>query len=59
MLVVMLGVILLILIKKTPLTMGSALVAALFGFFLADTGLSGPIGQTTDSVMTTLQSMLS
>jgi hypothetical protein len=49
--VLLFGILLILLIKTGSLKPGGALVAVLFGFYLASTGLSSPVRQLTAVVL--------
>ncbi|MFF2025493.1 hypothetical protein ACFVW2_27285 [Streptomyces sp. NPDC058171] len=50
-LVLLLGLVLFFLLRTRALTLGSALIAAGFGFFLASTGAAGPINDFTTALI--------
>ncbi|WFB08620.1 hypothetical protein LRS74_17360 [Streptomyces sp. LX-29] len=52
--VVLLGVALLVALKMRTLAAGGALLAVLFGFYLADTDAAPAINQLTDSIATAI-----
>jgi uncharacterized membrane protein YdjX (TVP38/TMEM64 family) len=54
--VVLLGVIVLVLIRKTGLTVGSAIVCILFGFYLARTAAAPAIQTGVDTVTSWISS---
>jgi hypothetical protein len=51
------GVLLAVLLKTGSLRAGGAFVAMMFGFYLASTGLSGPIKALTVSTVHTLNGL--
>ena len=57
-LVALFGLVLFFLLRSKTLGYGSAFVAAMFGFYLASTGLNGPITQLTISTVHTLNGLL-
>ncbi|MCX4602384.1 MULTISPECIES: hypothetical protein [Streptomyces] len=50
-LVALFGLVLFFLLRSKTLGWGSAFIAAMFGFFLASTGASGPINELTAAVV--------
>ncbi|MEV3989051.1 hypothetical protein AB0J57_09080 [Streptomyces sp. NPDC049837] len=50
-LVLVFGFVLFMLLRSKSLGYGSAFIAAMFGFFLASTGASGPITELTAAVI--------
>ncbi|MGD3107246.1 MULTISPECIES: hypothetical protein [unclassified Streptomyces] len=52
--VVMLGIILVVLIRQKSIKAGPALVAILFGFFLASTGMAPSINRFLTSIAQTI-----
>ncbi|TKA09525.1 hypothetical protein [Actinacidiphila oryziradicis] len=52
------GGILAVLLKTGSLKGGSAFIATMFGFYLASTGLNGPITELTISTVHTLNGLL-
>ncbi|MFF4228010.1 hypothetical protein [Streptomyces sp. NPDC001820] len=50
-LVALFGLVLFFLLRSKTLGYGAAFVAAMFGFFLASTGASGPINELTTAVI--------
>ncbi|AXK34164.1 hypothetical protein DVA86_17395 [Streptomyces armeniacus] len=52
--VLLLGVILVVMIRGGSIKTGPAIVAALFGFFVASTGAAPTINDTVDSIADTL-----
>ncbi|MEU6936684.1 hypothetical protein ABZ943_08185 [Streptomyces rubiginosohelvolus] len=50
-LVALFGLVLFFLLRSKTLGWGSAFIAAMFGFFLASTGASGPINELTTAVV--------
>ncbi|MFI7011681.1 hypothetical protein [Streptomyces sp. NPDC050145] len=55
-LVLLFGLILALLLRANK-GYGTAAVAALFGFYLADSGAAGPISQLTTAVIDAIQAM--
>jgi hypothetical protein len=56
-LVLFFGFVLALLLRVKALSFGAALVAMLFGFFLASTGANGPITQLTAAAITALSDL--
>ncbi|WP_327356027.1 hypothetical protein [Streptomyces sp. NBC_01304] len=52
--VLMLGIILVVLIRGNSIKAGPAIVAVLFGFFLASTGMADDIQRFLDSIAKTI-----
>ncbi|KUL50345.1 hypothetical protein ADL22_07170 [Streptomyces sp. NRRL F-4489] len=52
--VLMLGIILIVLIRQKAIKAGPALVAILFGFFLASTGMAPAINRFLNSIAQTI-----
>ncbi|MER8263017.1 hypothetical protein ABT007_02355 [Streptomyces griseus] len=50
-LVALFGLVLFFLLRSKTLGWGSAFIAAMFGFFLASTGASGPINELATAVV--------
>ncbi|MEU1222117.1 hypothetical protein AB0F05_26935 [Streptomyces microflavus] len=50
-LVALFGLVLFFLLRSKTLGWGSAFIAAMFGFFLASTGASGPINNLTTALI--------
>ncbi|MFH8374768.1 hypothetical protein ACH4A7_14710 [Streptomyces cyaneofuscatus] len=50
-LVALFGLVLFFLLRSKTLGWGSAFIAAMFGFFLASTGASGPVNELTTAVV--------
>lgn len=55
--VLLLGIVLVVLIRGGSLKAGPAVVAALFGFFLASTGMADDIQRFLDSIAQTINSI--
>ncbi|MFG2328643.1 hypothetical protein ACGFMM_03380 [Streptomyces sp. NPDC048604] len=55
--VLLLGIVLVVLIRGGSLKAGPAVVAALFGFFLASTGMADDIQRFLDSIAMTINSI--
>ncbi|MGC9499038.1 hypothetical protein [Streptomyces sp. WG7] len=55
--VLLLGIILVVLLRGGSLKAGPAVVAVLFGFFLASTGMADDIQRFLDSIAETLNSI--
>lgn len=53
-LVLLFGLVLFFLLRSKTLGYGSAFVAAMFGFFLASTGASGPINELAAAVISAI-----
>ncbi|MFD9224552.1 hypothetical protein ACFWDI_32195 [Streptomyces sp. NPDC060064] len=56
-LVLLFGLVLFFLLRSKTLGYGSAFVAAMFGFFLASTGASGPINELTAAVINAIPNL--
>ncbi len=52
------GILLAVLLRNSSLGYGSAFIAVMFGFFLASTGLAGPINSLTADVIETVQQQM-
>ena len=55
--VLLLGIVLVVLVRGGSLKAGPAVVAALFGFFLASTGMADDIQRFLDSITQTVSSI--
>ena len=55
--VLLLAIILVVLLRWGSLKAGPAIVAVLFGFFLASTGMAQPISRFLDSIAQTINSI--
>ncbi|HEY9368530.1 MULTISPECIES: hypothetical protein [Streptomyces] len=55
--VLLLGIVLVVLVRGGSLKAGPAVVAALFGFFLASTGMADDIQRFLDSIAQTINSI--
>ncbi|MFB7370341.1 hypothetical protein ACFC0D_10910 [Streptomyces sp. NPDC056222] len=56
-LVLLFGLVLFFLLRSKTLGYGSAFVAAMFGFFLASTGASGPINELATAVINAIPNL--
>jgi hypothetical protein len=57
-LVALFGLVLFFLLRSKTLGYGSAFIAAMFGFFLASTGASGPINELTAAILTAVSDLI-
>ncbi|MFI1968164.1 hypothetical protein BLA24_20780 [Streptomyces cinnamoneus] len=55
--VLLFGIILVVMVRSNKLKMGPALVAILFGFFLASTGMAPSINRLVSSVAETINNI--
>lgn len=57
-LVALFGLVLFFLLRSKTLGYGSAFIAAMFGFFLASTGASGPIKELAAAILTAVSDLI-